>query len=225
MMRLGGLSVKYESKGDPATISDGSGDGGGISYGIYQFSSNMGVVQKFVEWLQEQPYPYSEYGNLLARYEINSDEFIASWRELGDADTVGFAQLQEDYVKPTYFDVGANNLWERYGFDIRRHSEALQSVLWSNCVQHGNYYGAQVFGDAAELDGQDLYRMSDVEIIQNIYEVKLTDMSWSSGAPELRSGLFNRWRNERQDALAMLDAEQYAIEQQKAEKARNCRVE
>jgi len=224
-MRLGGLSAKYESKGDPTTIFDGSGDDGGISYGIYQFSSNKGVVQKFVEWLQEQSYPYKEYGNLLARYEINSDEFIGRWRELGNEDPDGFAQFQEDYVKPMYFDVGANNLWERYGFDIYGHSEALQSVLWSNCVQHGDYYGAQVFGDAAGFDGRDLNRMPDAEIIQNIYEVKLIDMSWSSGAPALRPGLFNRWRNERQDALAMLDAELNAIENLKAEKARNGKSE
>lgn len=224
-MRLGGLSAKYESKGDPATVSDCCGDDGGISYGIYQFSSTKGVVQKFVEWFQEQPYPYNEYGNLLARYEINSDEFIAIWKELGNVDPVGFVQFQEEYVKPIYFDVGANNLWERYGFDIRKHSQALQSVLWSNCVQHGDYYGAQVFGDAAEFDGQDLKRMSDAEIIENIYEVKLIDMSWSSGNPALRPGLFNRWRNERQDALAMLDAEQYEIERLKAEKARNSNFE
>jgi len=224
-MRLGRLSGKYDLKDHPATVSDGLHDDGGISYGIYHFSSTKGVVQKFVKWLQEQPYPYKEYGNLLARYEINSDEFIARWRELGNADTVGFAQFQEDYVKPIYFAVGANNLWERYGFNICQRSEALQSVLWSNCVQHGDYFGTQVFGDAAEFDGQDLNRMSDSEIIQNIYAVKLTDMSWSSGAPALRLGLLNRWRNERQDALAMLDAEQNAIEKSKAEKARNCRVE
>ena len=60
-MRLGGLSAKYESKGDPATVSDDSGDDGGISYGIYQFPSTKGVVQKFVKWLLEQPYPYQNF--------------------------------------------------------------------------------------------------------------------------------------------------------------------
>lgn len=31
--------AKYESNGDPAVISSGQGDAGGVSYGAYQFSS------------------------------------------------------------------------------------------------------------------------------------------------------------------------------------------
>lgn len=78
-------------------------------------------------------------------------------------------------------------------------------MLFSNCVQHGSYYGAEVFGDAAKLVNSDLQEMADYHIIYNIYEVKLTDMSWSSGSPDLRPGLFNRWQNERADALNLLE--------------------
>jgi hypothetical protein len=80
----------------------------------------------------------------------------------------------------------------------------LQQVLFSNCVQHGSYYGAEVFGDAAKLAASNLNEMSEYDIIYNIYEVKLTDMSWSSGSPELRPGLFSRWHREREDALSLL---------------------
>ena len=38
-MELGKLSAAYESNGDPAIVSTGEGDRGGISYGAYQLAS------------------------------------------------------------------------------------------------------------------------------------------------------------------------------------------
>ena len=204
MKGLGWLSEQAESGGDPAVISDGTGDNGGISYGKYQFSSNMGIVQNFVEWLQQHLAPYDECGRQLAQYEVNSEEFKDKWRELAAIDRNGFSALQDEFSEPKYFDSGATNLWGQYGFDIHQRSFALRSVLFSNCIQHGSWYGAEVFQDGANLVAQDLNNMSDADIIQNIYEVKLTDMSWSSGAPDQRPGLFDRWGREREIALQMV---------------------
>lgn len=206
MERLGSLSAKYESNGDPAAVSQSDGDGGGWSYGIYQFSSAAGKVQDFVAWLCSYQPPYDEYGRQLAAAgdPCNSQSFIEKWQEIGNVDADGFGALQDEYVKPQYYDAGADNLQTWYTFDISQHSNALKQVLFSNCIQHGSYYGAEVFGDAAKLKGDDLNSMSDADIIYYIYEVKLTDMSWSSGSPELRPGLFSRWHNEREDALQLL---------------------
>jgi len=206
MKGLGWLSEQAESGGDPGAISDGTGDSGGISYGKYQFSSTMGIVQSFVEWLQGHLPPYGEYGRQLAQYEINSEEFMAKWRELAEVDHDGFSALQDEFSEPKYFDSGATNLLERYYFDIHQRSFALKSVLFANCIQHGSYYGAEVFQDGANLVGQVLNDMDDTDIIQNVYEVKLTDMSWSSGAPDERLGLFARWEREREIALQMLES-------------------
>lgn len=208
-MRLGSLSAKYESSGNAATVAQTEGDAGGWSYGIYQFASGPGVVQKFVEWLQQQPEPYTEYGNQLAAAgnPTCDQSFADKWAEIGTADEEGFGDLQDQYTQSIYFDSGADNLMGNYGFDISPRSVALKQVLFSNCVQHGSYYGAEVFRDAADLAGQNLEDMSDHDIIYNIYELKLTDMSWSSGSPNLRPGLFRRWNDERDDALAMLASE------------------
>lgn len=209
MKGLGWLSEQAESGGDPAAISSGRGDSGGISYGKYQFSSNMGVVQNFVEWLQNHLEPYGEYGRQLAQYEVNSEEFKDKWRELAEVDHDGFSALQDEFSEPKYFDSGATNLWEQYCFDIHQHSFALRSVLFSNCIQHGSWYGAEVFQDANNLFNKtaeeplELNDMTDAQIIENLYEVKLTDMSWSSGAPDQRPGLFARWERERAIALQM----------------------
>ena len=71
----------------------------------------------------------------------------------------------------------------------------------------GYHFGSEVFLDAAKLAGKPLNQMNDKELIHYIYEVKLTDMSWSSGSPSLRPGLFDRWRRERQEAIEMLNKE------------------
>lgn len=209
MERIGALSAKYESNDNPAAVSQTDGDGGGWSYGIYQFASLAGKTQDFVEWLCRHDVPYDEYGRQLAASgdPCCDQSFVDKWQEIGDVDPGGFGALQDEFVKPEYYDAGAQRLLDSYGFDISKRSNALQQVLFSNCIQHGCYYGAEVFGDAANLTGQELNEMSDRDIIHNIYEVKLTDMSWSSGSPELRPGLFNRWQNERIDALALLNGE------------------
>jgi len=210
---LGWLSQQGESGGSgPGTISDGNGDSGGISYGIYQFSSDSGVVQQFVDFLRNLAAPYDEYGDQLAAFEINSEDFQAKWIELATNDNEGFSMLQDSFSKPKYFDSGATNLWEKYGIDIHQHSFALKSVLFSNCIQHGDTYGAEVFKDAADMVGIDITEMTDQQFIGNIYEVKLTDMSWSSGAPEQRPGLFDRWRRERAIALNMLSSNEQGEE-------------
>lgn len=207
MLRLGALSAKYESNNDPAAVARSIGDAGGWSYGIYQLASAVGKVQDFVSWLCMYEPPYDEYGRQLAAAgNPKSDQsFVDKWQEIGTLDRDGFAFLQDEYVKPDYYDSGAKRLLNWYGFDINERSNALQQVLFSNCIQHGSYYGAQVFGEAARLINQNLVSMSDYNIIYNIYEVKLTDMSWSSGSPSLRPGLFNRWQNERNDALCLLE--------------------
>jgi hypothetical protein len=206
-VRIGALSAKYESNDNPAAVSQTAQDAGGWSYGIYQLSSQAGKVQDFVRWLCCCEPPYDEYGRQLAKAgdPCSDESFADKWQEIGTIDKEGFACLQDEYVKPDYYDAGAQRLLNWYGFDINARSNALQQVLFSNCVQHGSYYGAEVFGDAAKLVGSELNDMPDYDIIYNIYEVKLTDMSWSSGSPELRPGLFSRWQRERRDAINLLE--------------------
>lgn len=79
------------SGGDPASISSGIGDSGGISYGKYQFSSNMGIVQQFVDWLQNH---LSRMGSMVDNW-LNTKSIVrnlkAKWRELAEVDHDGFS--------------------------------------------------------------------------------------------------------------------------------------
>lgn len=125
--RLGALSAKYESNDNPAVVSQTAGDAGGWSYGIYQLSSKADKVQDFVSWLCQHEAPYDEYGRQLAEAGDPHCEqsFADKWREIGTLDKEGFAALQDEYVKPDYFDAGAQRLLDWYSFDINVRSNAL----------------------------------------------------------------------------------------------------
>ena len=198
---LGELSAKYESGGDAGSISSGWGDAGGKSYGCYQFASNMGIPQAFVEWLQSIG---STYGDSLANAgQPGTQDFDDMWTYISQNDQQGFVQLQHDYVKAVYYDQAVENL-SNIGFNVLNRTEAVQQVLWSRAVQYSAHWMPELFQNAANLAGQDLGSINDHNLIYYIYEVNLTDMSWTSGSPTLRPGLFDRFRNERQDALNML---------------------
>lgn len=223
MARLGDLSKTYESSGDPASVSTGSGDLGGISYGCFQFASEKGIPQDFVNWAAEQPDPLGNYGRALQESgEVNSQEFIDKWRELGTVDPVGFEELQWQYCKGVYFDQGNQNLINQLDLDVTTHSEALQQVLWSHSVHYSAYYMPELFRGALEISGVSINDISDHDFIYYIYEYLIHDgknayqlnngswhspQDWFNGSEDVIDGLLNRCYNEREDALGILAEE------------------
>lgn len=201
---LGELSAKYESNGDMATISTGEGDKGGRSYGCYQFSSTMGVVDSFVQYLGEN---YPEYYERLSKYEVGTNEFDAAWLYLALNEHDGFFEAAHNYTKSVYYDAASRNLLEKLNINLEEHSNALKNVVWSAAVQFSAGWIVELFEDAAKLAGKYVEEMLDSDWIYWTYAVRLTDLSWSSGSPSLRPGLFNRWNRERDEALEMLEKE------------------
>ena len=195
-MRLGTLSEKYEG-GGPGTVSTGDGDSGGVSYGTYQLATNTGSAAAFVEWLQGRSDYGKGYGELLAQAEPGGLEFSRYWTYLADTDAEGFAALQDEFVKPRYYDAACEVAKQR-GVNTDSIPEALKCVLFSNAIQHGAYWAGVLLADS--------YSGDPAQWIRNIYNTKLTDPSWSDGAPSLRPGLFSRWENERDDAIVLLNA-------------------
>lgn len=194
-MRLGILSEKYEG-GGPATISTGAGDSGGVSYGTYQLATNTGSVANFVAWLVMRSDFGRDYGIALSHYQPGSQEFSAEWLALADTDPDGFGWLQDEYVKPRYYDAAATVAQER-GIDTDNMPDAIKCVLFSNAIQHGPRNAGELLADCYDPD--------PAEWIRKIYDAKIIDPDWSSGAPDLRPGLFARWESEKQDATILLN--------------------
>ena len=222
---IASLSAKYESNGDPACIADNAGDLGGISYGKYQFASNVGAVKPFVDWLCKYPDDKpANYGRVLAAHKINSPEFMRQWQELGTVDPVNFGKVQDEYMIQIYYGGAADKL-RAENFHLEKHSDALKAVVFSRAVQNGVTGCKDLFIIACQKLGypnlsyiDDAY--FDEKIILAIYDFLIVecDMSvpdnngiWKSpdgfcrGGKNIILALRSRFVREKQDALNLIE--------------------
>lgn len=219
------LSAKYESNGDPAAVSSGSGDHGGISYGIYQLSSNAGSVGSFLRFAcRYKNEALANYGKVLSEFEVNSNGFIREWKSIGSIDPAGFAELQNAYAKSVYYDEAAQKL-RRAHYNIETKSKAMQAVLFSRAIQYGAGNMIELYTEAAMRLGyvnlsyvDDQY--FDKEMIASIYDFLIEECDraynkgngtyhspkdWANGSHTVvKAGLKNRFVNEKADALGMM---------------------
>ena len=221
---IASLSAKYESHGDPGAVSSGSGDLGGVSYGSYQFASNVGAVDCFLEWAKDYSNDaLANYARELRKFPVNSQEFKNLWKEIGDIDPNGFQELQDAYVMHHYYEAAASSLRDKY-FEINKHSIAMKAVLFSRSVQYGPGNMVELFTIACNRLGYP--NMSyiddsafDRKMISAIYDflVEECDQAYNNGSyyhspndwangsyTVVKVGLRNRFVNEKEDALAML---------------------
>lgn len=219
------LARKYESSGDPASISSGEGDLGGVSYGMYQFASNLGIVDAFVDWLCGYPKPeLAEYGQALrSAGKVNSKAFKAKWRELGTVDPGHFGQLQDEYVAKQYLYTVTDNL-EDDDYYLARHSTAMQAVAFSRSIQNGPSGATELFELACTKLGHPNLsyvddRYFDRAMITAIYDVLIAECDaaeedddgvyrspegFCNGSEDVIAGLRNRFVREQVDALNLL---------------------
>lgn len=197
---LGALSSKYESNGNPGTIANNRGDHGGKSYGAWQFSSKMGSLDSFINWLA--PNHPDFYTKLSSSKQEDGGKaglnFDKAWTSIAKADKDRFLQAQQDYVKHSFYDKAASSLKTRYGFDINNRSKALQECLFSTSVQHGVAGSLSVF---SKLNLQE----DDRSIINSLYnERQKVDKYFKSSSAQIKKSVYNRFSRERVDALNML---------------------
>jgi murein DD-endopeptidase MepM/ murein hydrolase activator NlpD len=204
---LGELSAKYETGGrGPGVVSTGSGDPGGVSYGSYQMATKMGTVARFVT---QAGFQWAEDFKGLA---AGTAPFTACWKRIAANETAAFQSAQHSYIKKTHYDLLAAKILADDGLNVNTRSRALQDVVWSTAVQHG---GATpiVHKAFANVQCKPSDADFDKQLISAIYaergrkkpEGNLAYFSKSS--PSVQSGVSKRFKNEEQDALAMLAKE------------------
>ena len=204
---LGELSAKYETGGrGPGTVSTGSGDPGGVSYGSYQMATKMGTVARFVgqagfQWAKD-----------FQGLTPGTAPFTACWKRIATDQTAAFQRAQHAFIKKSHYDLLAAKILADDGLDVNTRSGALQDVVWSTAVQHGGATSiihkaySNVTGKPSDAD-------FDKKLICAIYAERGRRKPdgnlayFSKSSPGVQTGVANRFKNEQQDALAMLAKE------------------
>lgn len=206
-IELGSLSAKYETGGrGPGTVSTGSGDPGGVSYGSYQMATKTGTVARFVgqpdfEWREE-------FEDLVP----GTVAFTTKWKQIAANETARFQRAQHEFIKRTHYDLLVAKVSTDDVLDVNTRSRALQDAVWSTAVQHG---GASpvVHNALATLTLKAGQPGFDEALIRAIYAErgrKRSDgkLAWfSKSSPAVQAGVAKRFQNELVDALAMLSRE------------------
>ena len=203
---LGTLSARYESNGNPGTVSSGRGDPGGVSYGAYQFATNPGSARAFSAWLQRTE---PALGRAFAGLSPGTTAFSNAWRTVAAQRPDEFLAAQHAFVGSRYFEVSRSQLESRLpGLDLSQRSRVVSDVLWSSSVQHGPAGAVGVFTRA--LAGRDLSQLTDADLVNAVYdERERRDRSgelvyFSSSSRAVQAGVAQRFVEERAEALASL---------------------
>jgi LysM repeat protein len=206
-LELGGLSAKYETSGrGPGTVSTGSGDPGGVSYGSYQMATKTGTVARFVS--QPNFHWRTEFESLVP----GTVEFTSKWKQIAADEPSAFQAAQHDFIKKSHYDPLVAKILDDDGLDVNSRSHALRDAVWSTSVQHG---GASlvVHNALATLSLSRDNSRFDEALIRAIYAErgrKRSDgnLAWfSRSSPGVQASVAKRFQNEMIDALNMLERE------------------
>lgn len=205
---IGALSERYETGGrGPGTVSSGTGDPGGVSYGTYQLAGNRGRPQEFLaaegrQWA-------SEFGGAAP----GTASFTATWKAIAAREPEKFEAAQHDYIQRTHYQVQVNHVQAATGVDLSTRSAAIRDVVWSTSVQHGPETGATIKA-MARVEAQGLTpadgKAYDRALINAVYDERgKRDASgalayFTSASADVQVSVANRFASERGDALAML---------------------
>ena len=171
--KIGSLSAKYESGGNPGAI--GYDSTGGYSYGTYQLAHNN--AQKFVS--------QSPYAQQFAGIPFNSSQFQQKWKEIAQKDPQGFASAQHDYIAKTHLEPIVTRLKAK-GMDVSRMSPVVQDVMWSTAVQHGP--GNKIIEQALAT------AKDEQDFIKKVYQLRWNGgAGFASSTPAVQKSVYNRF--------------------------------
>lgn len=160
LWELGTTSEHYESGGrGPGVISSGRGDHGGASYGCYQLSSKLGVVQHYIK--------QSKYKNRFDGLQIGTQEFNSEWKSIAIEDKNGFSHDQYLFIKKTHYEAQLGFL-AKHGISINHKRAAIHDMIWSTSVQYGPYTNLIV----KAVTGLSFDSATDIQIITAVQDYK-----------------------------------------------------
>lgn len=203
---IGKLSAQFES-GKDGIAAIGYDSTGGTSYGKYQIASKVGSMRSFLAFLDSEAPDIAQTLRKAGPANTGSRKggMPDAWRKIAKDQPERFEQLQEAFIHQSHYKPALEAIEQRTGIDSSSLSAAMREVIWSTAVQHGAAGAAKIFARADGMSGNPEDASYERKMISNVYAVRAGQ--FGSSTSSVRDAVRNRFRQERQLALKMLENE------------------
>lgn len=201
---FGYIAAKYESNMDPGAIGDHPDDKGGVSFGMFQLSSNMGSLASFMIWLQGQNTTIYNILNNAKIVDGNTygTNYRTAWGNIANNYYEEFYRLQLKYVKGEYYD-GFIRVANNNNFDVSKivNYYSTRNMIFSTSIQHGP---TGAYNLIYTIDRS----LSMASYVQKVYDNRLyrVSLSYPAGST-IYEGIKSRYIQESSDIMRSYNRE------------------
>ena len=201
---MGSLSAQFESGGD-GIAAIGFDRTGGTSYGKYQIASRVGSMKSFLNFLDGEAPDIAQRLRNAGPADTGSRKgrMPDAWRAIAAEQPERFEALQEAFIRESHYRPALESIVQRTGLEAESISPAMREVIWSTAVQHGPAGAARIFDRADDMSGKPGDAAYERKLISNVYKIRAGQ--FGSSTAQVQQAVRNRFRQEQQLALNMLD--------------------
>ena len=164
-MQVFDITAIYESGNrNPGAILGTLEDGAGMNYGTYSLTQKY-TMKPYLEFLSKN------YPELRAQLtgEINSDEFNASWKALGETETEKFKASQAQYIFETNIMPILEKLKKETGVDFLDGTHSIGSVgMISGMIHNAGHAWYSIIKEAAVTTKNESSQFNDKAFVERI---------------------------------------------------------
>lgn len=164
-MQVFEITAIYESGNrNPGTILGTLEDGAGMNYGTYSLTQKY-TMKPYLEFLSKN---YPELRSQLTG-EINSDEFNASWKTLGENEPEKFKASQAQYIFETNIMPVLEKLKKETGVDFLDGTHSIGSVgMISGMIHNAGQAWHSIIREAAISSKNESAQFNDKAFVERI---------------------------------------------------------
>ena len=164
-MKVFEVTAIYESGNrNPGAILGTLEDGAGMNYGTYSLTERY-TMKPYLNFLSKN---YPELRSQLTG-EINSDEFNASWKALGETETEKFKASQAQYIFETNIMPVLEKLKKETGVDFLDGTHSIGSIgMISGMIHNAGHAWYSIIKEAAITTKNESPQFNDKAFVERI---------------------------------------------------------
>lgn len=189
--KIGGVSEQFESGGrGVGTVSSGSGDYGGVSYGKHQLASSNGSMSQFLA-SQEAQNITSNFAGLTP----GTASFNERYRQVAATHGKEMEDAQYKYLVRTHYAPTAEKLEKEMGINMDDQGRAFKEMVYSTSMQYGGNAASKI---QRAFRGKDFNSMTEQERLEAVQQDKLANVhnDFRSSSVDVQQGVAARTQRE-----------------------------